>query len=172
MWIRRFFGRLLRSQSKQLLGVKDHILDGDRSEGYVVIAFDDARYLDIAANLALSVSRHEARPISVVINKAVRFTPAYAGLFSQVITVADDPAIRGAMNKVRLFDFTPYDRTMYIDADCLLFSPRIEFFCVGKRLCSGLMIFMPSMYVASSLHNLELIKTDLPDLPLVCAGVR
>lgn len=100
----------------------------DLSEGYVVIALDDTRYLDIAANLALSVRRHEARPISVLINRAVRFNPAYAGLFEHVVTIADDPAIRGAMNKARLFDLTPYDRTLYVDADCLLFSPRIEFF--------------------------------------------
>ena len=32
------------------------------------------------------------------------------------------------MNKARLFDLTPFDRTLYVDADCLLFSPRIAFF--------------------------------------------
>ncbi len=98
------------------------------SEGYVVIAFDDSRYLDIAANLALSVQRADARPISVLINSKVKFNPAYAALFDQVIEIPDYPGIRGAMNKARLFDHTPYERTMYVDADCLLFSPRIEFF--------------------------------------------
>ena len=32
------------------------------------------------------------------------------------------------MNKLRLPKLSPYDRTLYLDADCLLFSPRIEFF--------------------------------------------
>jgi len=100
----------------------------EHSEGYVAIAFDDTRYLDIAANLALSIRRHEARPVSVLVNDKIRVNPAYAGLFDRVITVADDPSLRGAMNKARLFGLTPYHRTMYIDADCLLFSPRIEFF--------------------------------------------
>ena len=59
----------------------------DGSEGYVAIAFDDARYLDIAANLALSIRRAGHRPLSVLINPAVRFNPAYEGLFDQVITV-------------------------------------------------------------------------------------
>ncbi len=86
------------------------------------------RYLDIAANLALSVRRHDARPISVLINPKIKFNPAYTSLFDQVITVPDDPDIKGAMNKLRLFGLTPYQRTMYIDSDCLLFSPRIEFF--------------------------------------------
>jgi len=98
------------------------------AEGYVAIAFDDPRYLDLAANLALSIRRHDHRPISVLVNAAVPFNRAYAGLFDQVITVANDSTMRGAMNKARLFDLTPYDRTMYVDSDCLLFSPRIEFF--------------------------------------------
>jgi hypothetical protein len=97
-------------------------------DGYVVLALDDGRYLDLAANLALSVRRHDRRPISVLINAPVPFNPAYRDLFDQVVTVPGDPAIRGAMNKARLFDLTPYDRTMYVDADCLLFTPRVEFF--------------------------------------------
>ena len=98
------------------------------SEGYVVLAFDDPRYLDIAANLALSVRRHDSRPISVILNRAIPFNRAYADVFDQVVVAPDEAAIRGAMNKARLFALTPYDRTMYVDADCLLFSPRIEFF--------------------------------------------
>ncbi len=98
------------------------------TEGYIALALDDDRYLDIAANLALSVRRLETRPISVVVNRAVRFNPAYTPLFDQVITAPDHPSLRGAMNKARLFDLTPYERTLYVDADCLLFSPRIEFF--------------------------------------------
>jgi len=98
------------------------------SEGYVAIAFDDNRYLDIAANLALSVQRADSRPISVLINPAVQFNPEYTPLFDKVIEVPDHPDIRGAMNKARLYDYTPYERTMYVDADCLLFSSKIEFF--------------------------------------------
>jgi len=97
-------------------------------EGYVILALDDARYLDIAANLALSLRRHDTRPITAIINRAVSPLPAYKKLFDQVIVAPDDPAMRGAMNKARLFALTPYQRTLYVDADCLLFSPRIEFF--------------------------------------------
>lgn len=32
------------------------------------------------------------------------------------------------MNKARLLTLTPYKRTLYVDADCLLFNNRIEFF--------------------------------------------
>ena len=98
------------------------------SEGYLVLAFDDARYLELAANFALSVRRVERRPVSVAVNAKVGVDPALAALFDRVIVAEDDPHMRGAMNKARLFHLTPYERTFYIDADCLLFSPRIEFF--------------------------------------------
>jgi len=98
------------------------------TEGYLLLAFDDARYLELAANFALSVRRLERRPVSVAVNTKVTVPPALAALFDQVIVAEDHPHLRGAMNKARLFDLTPYARTFYIDADCLLFSPRIEFF--------------------------------------------
>ena len=106
---------------------------GGQTEGYVVLAFDDARYLDLAANLALSVRRAETRPISVIVNKAVVVPDPVRALFDQVIVTPDDvdlrgTPLRGAMNKLRLYGLSPYDRTLYLDSDCLLFSPRIAFF--------------------------------------------
>ena len=98
------------------------------TEGYVAIAMDDSRYLDLAANLALSVRRLDTRPISVIVNKAISINPAYRKLFDSIIEAPDVPEIRGAMNKARLYDLTPYDRTMYVDTDCILFSNRVEFF--------------------------------------------
>src|SRR6185437_15522305 len=96
------------------------------SEGYVVIALDDPRYLDLAANTALSIRRADTRPVSVVVNTPV--PDAYAGLFERVIVAEPREDLRGAMAKLRLPEFTPYARTLYLDADCLVFSPRIAFF--------------------------------------------
>lgn len=97
-------------------------------EGYVVLAFDDARYLDLAVNLALSVRRADIRPISIIVNRAIEVAEPARALFDQVIVAPDDDTMRGAMNKVRLFGLSPYHRTLYLDSDCLLFSPRIAFF--------------------------------------------
>ena len=74
------------------------------TEGYVAIAMDDSRYLDLAANLALSVRRLDTRPISVIVNKAISINPAYRKLFDSIIEAPDVPEIRGAMNKARLYD--------------------------------------------------------------------
>ncbi len=97
-------------------------------DGYLVLALHDPRYLDLAANFALSVKRLEHRPVSVITSPGIALPDPYKDLFDHVIRQADHPKLKGAMAKALLFDLTPYDRTMYIDADCLLFSPRIEFF--------------------------------------------
>ncbi|MDX2223517.1 MAG: hypothetical protein SFV21_12255 [Rhodospirillaceae bacterium] len=105
------------------------------SEGYVVIALDDPRYLELAANFALSVRRIDTRPVSVIVNRAVPERPDYRTLFDQVVVAEDDPDVRGAMNKIRLNRLTPYDRTMYVDADCLLINARVELFWRKYRDC-------------------------------------
>jgi hypothetical protein len=99
-----------------------------QTEGYVALALDDTRYLDLAVNLALSVRRADTRPISVIVNQAAPVADHLRPLFDQVIVAPADDRLRGAMNKLRLYELSPYDRTLYLDSDCLLFSPRIAFF--------------------------------------------
>lgn len=98
------------------------------TEGYVVLAFDDSRYVELAVNLALSVRRADTRPISVVVGGGVTVPDRVRPLFDRVIATPADNALRGAMNKLHLATTSPYDRTLYLDSDCLLFSPRIAFF--------------------------------------------
>lgn len=98
------------------------------TEGYVVLAFDDSRYMELAVNLALSVRRADTRPISVVVGGGVTVPTAVRSLFDRVIPAPADENLRGAMNKLHLATASPYDRTLYLDSDCLLFSPRIAFF--------------------------------------------
>jgi hypothetical protein len=84
--------------------------------------------MDLAANLALSIRRLDTRPISVIVNRAISVKPEYRTLFDSIIEAPDEPDLRGAMNKARLYRYTPYERTMYVDTDCILFSHRVEFF--------------------------------------------
>ncbi len=97
-------------------------------EGYVAIAMDDPRYVDLAANLALSIRRLDTRPVALIVNPAVSVRPEYRDLFHAIIVAPDLPNVRGAMNKARLYQLTPFERTMYVDTDCILFSNRVEFF--------------------------------------------
>ncbi|MDX2145641.1 MAG: hypothetical protein SFV19_19975 [Rhodospirillaceae bacterium] len=84
--------------------------------------------MDLAVNLALSVRRLDTRPIALLTNGEAHLSPEYISKFNTILKLPHDASIRGAMNKARLFEFTPYRRTMYVDSDCLLFNPRIEFF--------------------------------------------
>ncbi|NKB43416.1 MAG: hypothetical protein GKS03_03970 [Alphaproteobacteria bacterium] len=97
-------------------------------EGYLVLALHDPRYLDLAANFALSVRRLDKRPVSVVTSPEITLNPSYETLFDQVIRLEDHPTLKGAMAKTLLFGASPYSKTMYIDADCLLFNAKIELF--------------------------------------------
>lgn len=102
-------------------------------EGYLVLALDDSRYLDLAANLALSVRRLDTRPISVAVSPGMQIPPGYRALFDRVVEMPGAPDIRGAMNKVLMDGISPYRRTMYVDADCLLINNRVEFFWLKYR---------------------------------------
>jgi hypothetical protein len=102
-------------------------------EGYLALAFDDPRYVEIAANLALSIRRLDTRPISLVVNEGQTVPDDYRPLFDQILAVPPDPTVRGAMNKLRMIDITPYTRTMYVDGDCLLINAKTEFFWLKYR---------------------------------------
>ena len=54
-------------------------------DGYLILALDDRRYLDLAVNLALSICRCDTRPISVVVSTGLAPRPEEAALFDQVI---------------------------------------------------------------------------------------
>ncbi len=55
-------------------------------------------------------------------------------LFDDFAVLSDDPAYRPILNKLRLFDFSPYDRSMFVDADCLLVRPDVSDYW---RRCAG-----------------------------------
>ena len=65
-------------------------------EGYLVLALHDPRYLDLAANFALSAHRVDRRPISVVTSPNVPLPAPYEPLFDQVIREDDHPPLKGA----------------------------------------------------------------------------
>lgn len=96
-------------------------------QGYITLALDRERYVDMALNLARSLKYFDpGRPRCLVYNDKVRLPPEAASLFDHAVTLADQAGYIGCMNKLRLYDVTPFDETMYIDADCLLVKPDID----------------------------------------------
>ncbi|HAV12565.1 MAG TPA: hypothetical protein DCX06_03560 [Opitutae bacterium] len=86
--------------------------------GYLTLAFGDQRFLDLAANLALSLKYWDSdTPRAIVCDKSgERFLAQY---FDYVIALKDDSK-RGTYRKLDIYEYTPFAETMFIDADSLV----------------------------------------------------
>lgn len=100
------------------------VLDG---EGYLLLATGPAQYVEMARNLAASLRIMDAtRPICLVHDEDFEPGPGDDRLFDDYSLLPNDPAYPGFMNKIRLFGRTPYSRSMFVDADCLLMKRDVD----------------------------------------------
>lgn len=117
-------------------------------EGYLLLATGSSKYLDMARNLAASIRVMDGtRRICLVHDKDARLDPADTQLFDNHAILENDPRYPGFMKKIQLFSLSPYDRAMFVDADCLLVKRDIDkywdtarpypFAITGSRRTSG-----------------------------------
>lgn len=98
-----------------------------RSQGYLLLATGPAKYMEMARNLAASIRVMDGtRPICLVHDEGSKLTAGDARLFDDEAILPEDSRYGGLMNKARLFEASPYDRTMFVDADCLLVKRDID----------------------------------------------
>ncbi len=106
------------------------------SQGYITIAAEQQRYLDMAVVLALSLKTCDSRrPICLVYDDHVQLPPQVDRIFDHLMKLRPDRDYRGCMHKLRLDDWTPFDQTMFIDADCLLMKAEVDTYwlaCAGR----------------------------------------
>ncbi len=96
-------------------------------QGYITLALDRDRYVDMALNLARSLKYFDPkRPRCIVINHKVSLPKEAASLYDHVVTMEDLADYIGCMNKLRLYEVTPFEETLYIDADCMLVKNDID----------------------------------------------
>ena len=94
---------------------------GRASQGYLALATGPRKYVDLAMNLAASIKVTDpARRVCLVHDRAADIPAEAHRLFDDFAVLDDDPAYRPILNKLRLFDASPYDQSMFVDADCLL----------------------------------------------------
>ena len=119
-----------------------------KGEGYLLLATGPAKYIDMARNLAASLRVMDGtRRICLVHDEDARFDASDLRYFDDYAVLANDELYPGFMNKIRLFGTSPYQRAMFVDADCLLMKRDIEtywtmarphFFCItGDRRVAG-----------------------------------
>ena len=96
-------------------------------QGYLTVALDFDRYVDMAVNLAFSI-RHfdKTRPICLVHNDKVQIPQIARKVFTHFVCLAPREGYLGCMNKIRLDEVSPFAETMYVDADCLLVKDDID----------------------------------------------
>ncbi len=97
------------------------------SDGYIVLATGASPYVEMATNLAASLRVMDpARRVCLVHDVDADIPPDARRLFTDFAPLAHDPRYPPVMNKLRLFGLSPYARTMYVDADCLLVKRDVD----------------------------------------------
>jgi hypothetical protein len=104
------------------------------SEGYVTLATGARRYFDMACMFALSARLNDRkRAVCLVTDERSEVPPYVFQLFHSVVKLADNPVHVGCTNKIRLYEASPFQRSMYVDADCLLVKRNIDAIWTAAR---------------------------------------
>jgi len=93
--------------------------------GYMTVAAGPRRFVEFAVDLALSLREHNPEGTSLLTDEVGKRTveDKYPGLFGRVERLPREytqDARRCNLGKFYLADATPYERTMFIDADTLV----------------------------------------------------
>ncbi|HPD17894.1 MAG TPA: class I SAM-dependent methyltransferase [Planctomycetota bacterium] len=89
-------------------------------EGYLTLATGHGRYVEFAANLALSVKHKDRRPIALLHDERVEVPQTLRPFFDAIIEAKSSRLLPGLDAKLQLQNYSPFERTMYLDADCLM----------------------------------------------------
>lgn len=86
--------------------------------GFLTMAFGPQRYIEQAEALAFSLRLHMPQaPICLVTD-----APREVGLFDNVV-IMDPVGVPGTVLKTRMYGYTPFHETLFIDSDCLVTRP-------------------------------------------------
>ncbi len=87
------------------------------NRGFVTIATGKEHYYRIAYNLLHSYRLNAGRyPFAIICDRINKYTAAF-----DKTVIMEEPA-HSYMDKLRLFDCLPFDETIFIDADCLVYG--------------------------------------------------
>lgn len=96
------------------------------TQGYITLATGAARYYEMALNVALSVKlKDPSRPIALIHDGARDLSP-YEAHFDTVVTMPPDEDYVGVANKLRLYDYLPYDECLFLDGDTLVVKSDMD----------------------------------------------
>jgi hypothetical protein len=95
--------------------------------GYITLACGSDKYLRMAVTLALSIKLNDpTRPICLIHDENIRLDPGVEKIFDYLVLMPSEPDYVGCMNKIRLFDYSPFEKTIYIDSDSVMVKNDME----------------------------------------------
>ncbi len=96
-------------------------------EGYVLIAANSEHYLELAVNAACSLRKYDNRPTALMISGGLQVPSRYLHLFDCVVAFDPHGLFGGNFTRRFVLDaYTPFRRSMHVDADCLLLSRSVD----------------------------------------------
>ena len=117
-----------------------------RSEGYVLLATEHRKYYEMACNLARSIRFQDpSRPIALICDESL-VTDDRIARFDRIVLLPRRDRFVGVLNKLRLFEVSPFERSLFVDGDCLMMrssvSPYWQSFTggcntLGQKLTEG-----------------------------------
>jgi hypothetical protein len=95
------------------------------TEGYLLVATNNQKYFRLAGNAARSIRFFDdTRHICLACDDESAIAPEDRGCFDQVVTLSRTD-LKGTEHHLYLDRVSPFERTLYVDSDCLLANPRI-----------------------------------------------
>ncbi len=108
------------------------------TRGFITVALGKRRYLEMAVNLALSLRQYSEYSCSVVVDKHTsRWLKGYAHVFDQSMLLERGRANR---SKHETPGLTPYDTTVFVDADCLAVANPDHLFADIEQSKTGIVM--------------------------------
>ena len=95
----------------------------DMSRGYLTMAVRKPRYVEMAVDMALSLREHTRLPIAIAVDEGLAsgVSERYGSVFDQIVLVPDR-FLDGRALKYGTAAATPFEETMFVDADCFVLS--------------------------------------------------
>jgi len=99
--------------------------------GYLTLAARDPRYLEMAVDMALSLRAHTDLPVALAADDALAEVARtrYAAAFDTV-RILPERFRRGRALKYGTAEASPFEETMFVDADCIVLGSLDDLFAV------------------------------------------
>ena len=124
-------------------------------EGYILIASGDKKYFKFAAQAARTIRYFDKeRAICLACDNRNAVDNADLRLFDSFADLRNTEILRGTEHHLYMYDLSPFERTMYIDSDCLVASTRIH--DIWSKLLSVSVAFQGNRRVEGEWRRLDI----------------